>query len=91
MDDFGKRVEELLARVRREAQQLRVKVHLAKMEASDEWHELEKKLVALEAKAQELSGVTAEAAGDIGAAAKLLGEELRTAWWAASTASRRCR
>lgn len=77
MDDFGKGVEELLAHVRREAQQLRVKVHLAKMEASDEWHELEKKLVALEAKAQELSGVTAEAAGDIGAAAKLLGEEIR--------------
>jgi len=76
MDDFGKGVEELLAHVRREAQQLRVKVHLAKMEASDEWHELEKKLVALEAKAQELSGVTAEAASDIGAAAKLLGEEI---------------
>jgi hypothetical protein len=52
-------------------------MHLARMDASDEWKDLEAKLVKLEAKAKELSGVTAESAKDIGAAAKLLGEEIR--------------
>ena len=47
------------------------------MEASDEWQELEEKLVRLEAKAKELGGATAESSKDIGAAARLLGEEIR--------------
>lgn len=77
MDDVGKRVDETIKELRQEADELRVKVHLAKMDASDEWKDLEAKLVKLEAKAKELGTVTAESAKDIGAAAKLLGEEIR--------------
>lgn len=57
--------------------EIRVKANLAKLEARDELHDLEAKLQKLEAKARELGGATAEASGDIGAAAKLLGEEIR--------------
>lgn len=75
--EVRKRIEETLADLKQEAGELRVKAHLAKMEGSDEWKELEAKLGKLEAKAKELAGVTAESAKDIGAAAKLLGEEIR--------------
>jgi uncharacterized protein YPO0396 len=77
VEDLRKRIDDAVAEARREADELRVRVHLAKLEADDEWRELEAKLRELEDKAKELTGVSAEAAGDIGAAAKLLGEELR--------------
>jgi SMC interacting uncharacterized protein involved in chromosome segregation len=77
MDDIKARVSETLKELRQQADELRVRVHLAKMEASDEWKGLEAKLVKLESKAKELGGVTAESAKDIGAAAKLLGDEIR--------------
>jgi len=63
--------------LKQERDELRVKLQLAKMEAGDEWKKLEAKLVKLEAKAKELGSATADASQDVGAAAKLLGEEIR--------------
>jgi len=77
VNDITKQLDEMARKLEQEAGELRVKIHLAKMEASDEWKELEEKLVQLRSKTKELSGVTAEASKDIGAAAKLLGEEIR--------------
>jgi SMC interacting uncharacterized protein involved in chromosome segregation len=77
MNEINKQMDEMARKLQHEAEELRVKVHLAKMEASDEWKELEGKLVKFNAKAKELGGVTVEASKDIGAAAKLLGEEIR--------------
>ena len=77
MNEINKQMDEMARKLQHEAEELRVKVHLAKMEASDEWKDLEKKLVRFNAKAKELGGVTVEASKDIGAAAKLLGEEIR--------------
>jgi SMC interacting uncharacterized protein involved in chromosome segregation len=77
MNEINKQMDEMARKLQHEAEELRVKVHLAKMEASDEWKELEKKLVKFNAKAKEFGGVTVEASKDIGAAAKLLGEEIR--------------
>jgi SMC interacting uncharacterized protein involved in chromosome segregation len=77
VNDITKQLDEMARKLEQEAGELRVKIHLAKMEASDEWKELEEKLVKLRSKTRELSGVTAEASKDIGAAAKLLGEEIR--------------
>jgi len=77
MNEINKQMDEMARKLQHEAEELRVKVHLAKMEASDEWKDLEKKLVKFNAKAKELGGVTVEASKDIGAAAKLLGEEIR--------------
>ena len=80
MDDVKKRIDETIAELKQQAEELRVKAHLGKMEASDEWKEIEAKLAKLETKARELGGVTAESGKDIGAAAKLLGEEIRDAF-----------
>ncbi len=77
LDDIKRRVEKLVAELKQEYGELRVQANLAEREAADELHELGEKVKKLEAKAKELGGATADAAGDIGAAAKLLGEEIR--------------
>ena len=77
LDDVKERVNKLIAELKQEYGELRVQSNLAKREAADELHALGEKLKKLEGKAKELGGATADAAGDIGAAAKLLGEEIR--------------
>lgn len=77
MNEIVKQLDEMARKLEQEAGELRVKAHLAKMGASDEWTELEEKLQHLRSKIKELGGVTAEASKDIGAAASLLGEEIR--------------
>lgn len=77
IDDIKERVDKLVAELKQEYGELRVQANLAKREAVDDLHVLEGKLKNLEAKAKELGGATAAASKDIGAAAKLLGEEIR--------------
>ena len=76
MVDFKARIEEMLDELRTDRDELRVRLHLAKLESSDEWQKLEHQLVKLESKAREIGGATAEAAEDMAAAAKLLAEEI---------------
>lgn len=75
--NIKRHVEELVADLKREYGELRVKASLAKLEIKDKLQDLEPKLGKLEAKAKELGSATAEASRDIGAAAKLLGAEIR--------------
>ncbi|HMB73332.1 MAG TPA: hypothetical protein VKQ06_07155 [Gammaproteobacteria bacterium] len=77
MDDIRKQIKETLEQLKQERDEIRVKVHLAKMDASDEWKTLETKLARLEGKAREIGGATAESGKEVGAAAKLLAEEVR--------------
>ncbi len=77
MDDLKNRIEEMIRELKQERDELRVKLHLIKMDASDEWGSIEAKLHKLEAKSKEIGSATAEASRGIGAAAKLLGEEIR--------------
>ena len=77
MNDVRQRIDNMLDDIKRERDELQVKLGLAKLEANDEWKKLEKKLAGLEAKAKELGSATAESSQNVGAAAKLLGEEIR--------------
>ena len=77
MDDIREQVDGLVADLKREYGELRVQANLAKREAADELKVLDSKMHQLEAKAKELGSATADASKDIGAAAKLLGEEIR--------------
>ena len=77
MNDIKVRIEEMLKELKQERDELHVKLHLAKMETGEEWQKLEAKLAKFEFKARELGGATADASRDMGAAAKLLGEEIR--------------
>lgn len=76
MNDTRERIEEMLDDLRQQRDEMRVKLNLAKLEVSEEWEKLESKLVKLEAKAKELGGATADASKDVGAAARLLAEEI---------------
>jgi SMC interacting uncharacterized protein involved in chromosome segregation len=77
MSEMQERIQEMLEDLKRERDELRVKISLAKLEASSEWREVERKIDKLEAKAREVGGATVEASKDVGAAARLLGEEIR--------------
>lgn len=76
MNDVKESIEEMLDALKQERDELKVKLQLAKMNAGDEWEKIEVQLEKLEAKAKELGGVAADASQDIGAAARLLGEEI---------------
>jgi len=77
MNDAKTHIDELVDKLKQERDELQVKLHLAKLDAGDEWDKVQSKLEKLESKAKELGGVTAETSKDIGAAAKLLGQEIR--------------
>lgn len=76
MTDARKQIDKLLLSLKKDRDELRVKLRLAKMDAGDEWMELEKKLVKLEARAKDIGEATAQASKDMGAAARLLAEEI---------------
>jgi isocitrate lyase len=56
--------------------ELKLKIHLAKADAQDEWRILEAKWLHLLGKLDRIEGVTADAAGDVGKAVHKLLEEL---------------
>jgi len=68
-----KKLEETLLQQRDE---LRLKLHLAKADARDEWEGLEKKWVEAQAKFAEVQKAAGESSEEIEAAARLLGDEL---------------
>jgi len=77
MSDIEERIQDLIKKLKQEHEELKVKMHLGKLDFEDEIENVNHKIAALEAKARELGGVGAEASKDIMAAAKLLGEEIR--------------
>lgn len=77
MNDALEWLDELVDDLKQERDELRVKVHLAKLEAGEEWQELERKWDKLESKAKAVGKVTADSAEDVGEAIKLLGGEIR--------------
>ena len=56
--------------------ELKLKIHLAKAEARDEWKELETKWQHLLGRLDRMEDVSADAAGDVGKAVRKLMEEL---------------
>lgn len=76
MNDINENINELLNDLKQQRDELELKLKLAKLEANEEWLKLESKLENLEAKAQEIGNATVEASEDIGAAVKILGEEI---------------
>tara|TARA_R110000782_G_scaffold33095_3_gene80208 strand:- start:1527 stop:1811 length:285 start_codon:yes stop_codon:yes gene_type:complete len=77
LKEFSEDIEEMLEKLKQERDELSVKLHLAKMEASEEWQDLERKWSKLESKVKQMGGAAAESTGDIRAAAQLLGQEIK--------------
>jgi hypothetical protein len=74
MPEEMKKLQEALLQQRDE---LRVRLHLAKADARDEWEGLEKKWAEAQVKFSQLQKSAGESMDDIEAAARLLGEEIQ--------------
>ena len=77
MKDIQESVTKLMEDLKRERDEIQLKLHLGKEELKDEWDALEKKMQQLEVKAKDVQGAAAEASEGIVSAAKLLGDELK--------------
>jgi len=77
MNDTKDWIDELLEDLKEQRDELRIRAHLAKLEASDEWEDLEKKLEKLESKARAAGKAAADSGEDVGAALRLLGQEIK--------------
>jgi hypothetical protein len=73
-------LDELVSTLRRERDELHVQLHLARADARDEWNELEKKWERFQSKSATVATAAGAAAGDIGAALRILGDELRAGY-----------
>lgn len=73
----GKKLEALLRKLEIERDELRLKLGLAKLEAKEEWEELEKKLDALRGRLKVVGGEAKGASGEVRAAAETLAREIK--------------
>jgi hypothetical protein len=73
-------VKRLLETLRQERDELRVKMHLAKLEVQQEWEKAEKQWESFKAKAGEVLEDTKEVAEDLAESAKAIGEELKNVY-----------
>lgn len=77
MTERRERLQSLLQRLETERDELKVKIGLAKMEAKEEWEELEGKLDRLRGRMKRLREEADDSSEDIGEALELLGDEIR--------------
>ena len=77
MNDARQKLQDMMTRLETERDELKVKLGLAKLEAREEWQDLEKKMDALRGRMKVLGGEAKEASGDIGTAAGQLAEEIK--------------
>lgn len=80
MTDLDDRLEDLVARLRQERDELRVRAHLLHAELREEWDNVEHKWEKLEPKLERFRDSARESAGDVGAAVSQLGEEIAHAY-----------
>jgi hypothetical protein len=80
MSDWNERYEEELGELRRVRDELRVQAHLAKAEAKELWDKLEHRFEQLEGKAKAKARAAEEPLEDIGEAARLLADEIRSGY-----------
>lgn len=76
-DNVEESYEQLVRTLAVQRDELKLKIHLASMEARDEWEELEKKWHRLKGKSKLVKEQVGESAKEVGAAAAQLGEEIK--------------
>ncbi|MEK6202105.1 MAG: hypothetical protein N2A40_06760 [Desulfobulbaceae bacterium] len=76
MDQERKDVETFVQKIQQQRDEILLKMHLAKAEVKDEWAVAEKKWEHLKTKTPVVAREGGESMKDVGAAVKLVGEEL---------------
>jgi hypothetical protein len=74
--DLCDEINKLNETLKTECDELKLKIHFGKMEAQEEWGNVEKQWRHFQAKANELGSASKESAQEVRAAVKLLGEEV---------------
>lgn len=69
-------LKELLAKLRQERDELRVKAHLMRAEMRDEWRDVEDRFEKFRSKADHVLDTAGDAGGDMAKSAKELGHEI---------------
>ena len=77
MATTNRHLEELIESVKRQRDELALKIHLGQAEAKDEWARLQKKLAQLEEKAAPIRGVAGDTAKSVGASLELAAEDIK--------------
>ena len=77
MKDERRRIEETIAALKKERDELALKIHLGKAEARQEWEALEKKLAELNARARPVGKAMGETAEGVGAGLELAAQEIK--------------
>lgn len=67
----------LLERLERERDELKLQIGLAKLEAREEWRELQDKLDGLRGRMKVLGGEARDASADVGTAFDLMADEIK--------------
>ena len=70
-------MREMLEKLEQERDELRVRLHLGKAEAKEEWDKLDGRIAELRGRLDRAGDEAGEVMEDVGAAAKLLGDEIR--------------
>jgi SMC interacting uncharacterized protein involved in chromosome segregation len=77
MSEYKEKIRSLLERLETERDELKVQVGLAKLEAKEEWQEVQEKLDRLRGRMKVLGEEADDAGGDVGAALEMLGGEIK--------------
>lgn len=77
MVDVREELSKLEDSLLQQRDELRVRMHLAKADAKDEWEVLERKWAEAQVKFTQVRQSAGESMGEIEAAARLLGEEIK--------------
>jgi BMFP domain-containing protein YqiC len=77
MATMRERLQEMLEKLEQERDELKVRMHLGKAEAREEWDKLEVRIGELRARLDKAGDEAGDVMEDVGAAAKLLGDEIR--------------
>lgn len=77
MTTMRERLREMLEKLEQERDALKVRAHLGKAEARDEWEKMEGRIAELRSRVDRAGDEAGDVMEDVGAAAKLLGEEIR--------------
>ncbi|MDH3914870.1 MAG: hypothetical protein OEU49_00250 [Chromatiales bacterium] len=80
MTEHHEKIEHVLDRLRTERDELRVRAHLARAEAREEWDKLEHKWGDLESRAAAAGKEAKEASGDVRSAFDTLAAEIAEAY-----------
>ena len=77
MSERQEKLKSLLERLETERDELKMKLGLAKLEAREEWQELEEKIQGLRGRMKVLKDEAGDAGSDVGAAFDLVAQEVR--------------